>query len=152
MTLPGYVDDYDLSNILRMSSIGVIFVDGAQVFDITLLNYWANNLAVCARRAGGMGDVISHKDNGFLFNRPKEAYDRLISLVQDDKLCRRLGQRGYETVKKKYTAKVVTNQLLKYYRKIGKNFGYIENEMEYAMSIYQRLFVSGSETWYALFG
>ncbi len=122
VTLPGYIDDYDLSNILEMSSIGVIFVDGAQVFDITLLNYWSNNLAVCARRAGGMGDVISHNDNGILFNKPSEAYYHLVNLVQDDKLCRQLGQRGFETVKKKYTAKVVTEQLLKYYKLAAEKY------------------------------
>ncbi|NVM30188.1 MAG: glycosyltransferase [Candidatus Helarchaeota archaeon] len=122
MTFTGYVTDEDLSNLLRMSSLGVIFVDGAQVFDITLLNYWANRLPVCARRAGGMGDVISHADNGMLFREPSEAFDQMLSLLQDEKLCRKMGSKGYETVKRKYSVEVVTDLMLRYYDMAARKF------------------------------
>ena len=122
VTFTGYVSNEELSNFLKMSRLGVIFVDGAQVFDITLLNYWSNHLAVCVRRAGGMGDVVSHSDNGMLFDKPRDAFDHLITLLNDDKLCKKLGNRGYETVRDKYSVEVVTKQMLGYYKLAAEKF------------------------------
>ncbi|MHA1648638.1 MAG: glycosyltransferase family 4 protein [Candidatus Helarchaeota archaeon] len=122
VTFTGYVSDTDLSNILHLSSLGVIFVDGAQVFDITLLNYWSNRLPVCVRRAGGMGDVVTHYENGLLFDHPKEAYNYILNILQDDKLRKKIGERGYETVKTKYSVEAVTKQMLGYYRLASQKF------------------------------
>lgn len=122
VTFTGYVSDNTLSNLLHMSSLGVIFVDGAQVFDITLLNYWSNHMAVCARRAGGMGDVITHTENGMLFNKQAEAYGQILALLQDERLCKRLAEKGYKTVQDKYTVETVTNQMLGYYKLAAKKF------------------------------
>lgn len=122
ITFTGYVPNEELSNILRMSSLGLIFVDGAQVFDITLLNYWSNHLAVCARRAGGMGDVINHYENGVLFNKPTEAYSHIVSLLQDEALRQKLATKGYETVESKYSVERVTNQMLGYYKLAAEKF------------------------------
>jgi glycosyltransferase involved in cell wall biosynthesis len=122
VTFTGYVSNADLSNLLQMSNMGVIFVGGAQVFDITLLNYWTNNLAVCARQAGGMVDVIDHEENGMLFNQTSQAYDQILAVLQDERLCRRLAQKGYETVKKQYNVDVVTRKMLKYYKLAADRF------------------------------
>jgi glycosyltransferase involved in cell wall biosynthesis len=115
ITFTGFVSDEDLSNIMQMSNLGILFADGAQVFDITLLNYWSNHLPACARQAGGMRDVISHNKNGILFNSNSEAYSYILTLLQDDKLAKRLGHAGFETVKGKYSVEAVTQQLLRYY-------------------------------------
>ncbi|MHA1358693.1 MAG: glycosyltransferase [Candidatus Helarchaeota archaeon] len=116
ITFTGFVPNEELSNLLQLSQLGVIFVDGAQVFDITLLNYWANHLAVCARRAGGMGDVITHGNNGMLFKHRDEALEQIISLLQDERKCKALAIKGYETVKQKYSVEAVTRQMLDYYK------------------------------------
>ncbi|MFX1295009.1 MAG: glycosyltransferase [Promethearchaeota archaeon] len=122
ITFTGFVSNEDLSNLLNMGSLGIIFVDGAQVFDITLLNYWSNHLAVCARRAGGMGDVIAHANNGMLFSRQSEAFQYILTLLQDKKMCHKIGTNGYETVKKKYSVEVVTKQMLRYYKLAATKF------------------------------
>ncbi len=124
VTFTGYVSDEDLSNLLHMSQLGIIFVAGAQVFDITLLNYWSNHMAVCARLAGGMGDVITHKKNGMLFRNTSQASKQILTLLQDDKLCEQLATQGYETVKNKYSVEAVTQQLLKYYHMAAYEFNY----------------------------
>ncbi|MHA1267155.1 MAG: glycosyltransferase [Candidatus Helarchaeota archaeon] len=129
VTFTGYVSDEDLANILHMSRLGVIFVDGAQVFDITLLNYWSNHVAVCARRAGGMGDVVTHGENGMLFRENSEALDQILSLLQDDALCRKIANKGYQTVKEKYSVRSVTTQLLEYYKMAAKKFHYNDEGM-----------------------
>ena len=74
ITFTGFVSDEDLSNIMQLSDLGILFADSAQVFDITLLNYWSNHLPACARKAGGMSDVINHNKNGLLFKTNSEAY------------------------------------------------------------------------------
>jgi glycosyltransferase involved in cell wall biosynthesis len=122
ITFTGFVSNEDLSNLLNMSSLGIIFVDGAQVFDIALLDLWSNRLAVCARRAGGMGDVITHGQNGMLFSKNSEALTQIVTLLQDEKMCRELGSKGYETVKNKYSAEAVTKQMLGYYKLAATQF------------------------------
>ena len=122
ITFTGYVSNKDLSNIMQMCTIGVIFVDGAQVFDITILNYWSNQLPVCARKAGGMVDVIRHNDNGLLFTQETEASSQILTLLQDAKLRKKLGTKGYETVKNKYSVERVTQQLLDYYKLAAQKF------------------------------
>ncbi len=122
ITFTGYVSNYDLANLLHLSNIGVLFVNGAQIFDITLLNYWSNALPVCVRRAGGMGDVISHRDNGLLFDTYKEAFNQILTLLQDEKLSKQLGKRGFETVKNKYTVEKITKTMLDYYKIAADQF------------------------------
>jgi len=116
ITFTGFLSDQDLSNIMQISNLGLIFVDGAQVFDITLLNYWSNKLAVCARRAGGMGDVMKHYENGILFEKTSEAYSHILNLLQDEHLRKKIGEKGYQTVKNKYSVEAITNQLLALYK------------------------------------
>jgi len=122
VTFTGYVSDKDLSNIMQMSSLGLIFANGAQVFDITLLNYWTNSLAVCARRAGGMGDVIQHAQNGMLFEKCTDACSYIINLLQDQNFCKKIGKNGYLTVKNKYSVEAVTQQLLSLYNLAAREF------------------------------
>jgi glycosyltransferase involved in cell wall biosynthesis len=122
ITFTGFISDEDLSNVMQMSNLGILFADGAQVFDITLLNYWSNHLPAIARKAGGMSDVISHNKNGILFQTNSEAYSYIISLLQDDKLAKKLGHAGYETVKSKYSVEAVTQQLLGYYSLAARKF------------------------------
>jgi glycosyltransferase involved in cell wall biosynthesis len=100
---------------MQMSNLGLIFVDGAQVFDITLLNYWSNSLPVCARRAGGMGDIVTHYENGLLFDKNTEAGSYILNLLQDEHLSKKIGEKGYQTVKTKYSVEAVTKQLLYLY-------------------------------------
>lgn len=140
ITFTGYVSDEDLANILHLGQLGVIFVDGAQVFDITLLNYWSNHMAVCARRAGGMGDVITHMDNGLLFRKKDEAFHYIINLLQDENLCKKLGEQGYETVAGKYSVEQVTQQMLRYYKLAADEFrSKRDNLMAYFMRFFKRL-------------
>jgi len=97
-------------------------VDGAQVFDITLLNYWSNRLPVCVRRAGGMGEVITHYEDGLLFDKTTEAYSFILNLLQDEHLSKKLGAKGFQTVKNKYSVEVVTNQLLDLYKLASRKY------------------------------
>lgn len=129
VTFTGYVPDEDLANILNLSRLGIIMVDGAQVFDITLLNYWANRVAAVCRLAGGMGDVIRDGDNGILFKSKAEAMDHIVHVLNNDKLCNKLADRGYETVKTKYSVEAVTEQLLNYYELAARKLHYNDSGM-----------------------
>lgn len=122
ITFTGFVSDQDLANIMQISNLGLIFVDGAQVFDITLLNYWSNRLPVCVRRAGGMGEVITHYEDGLLFDKTTEAYSFILNLLQDEHLSKKLGAKGFQTVKNKYSVEVVTNQLLDLYKLASRKY------------------------------
>ncbi|MHA1267154.1 MAG: glycosyltransferase [Candidatus Helarchaeota archaeon] len=122
VTFTGYVSNEDLPNILKMGDVGLIAVDSAQVFDITLLDYWSNQLAVCARQAGGMAEVISHYKNGMLFTKLEEAHNYILTLLQDEKLCKKLGNKGYETLKRKYCVERITDDMLKLYKLAAEKY------------------------------
>jgi glycosyltransferase involved in cell wall biosynthesis len=66
-------------------------------FGLVVLEAMAAGLPVVAHRQGGYRDIISHDENGYLFETDDEAYSILLALSRQPSLVRRVGGNARKT-------------------------------------------------------
>jgi 1,2-diacylglycerol 3-alpha-glucosyltransferase len=98
----GYLSDYDLFTAISLSHMGLIFVGEAQIFDMTILEYWNYGLPLIIRNAMGIDEVVHHGENGLLFNSLKAARDNVLQLLQKDDLQLKIRANCQELVQQRY--------------------------------------------------
>ena len=114
----------------RLGNLGVdIFVNALQVGSDTILHksiregfglsvtegMWKGK-PVIGGRAGGIKLQIENKKNGFLVSSPEEAAKRIVQLIKNPKLAKKLGKAAKERVRENF----LMPRLLKDYLKIFK--------------------------------
>jgi len=72
--------------------------------------------------AGGMPEIIKEGLNGFVVRvkRHFELADKIIRLLKDDELRKRLGENGREMVTSNFTVEKMTDDTIKIYEKVLK--------------------------------
>jgi len=85
-----------------------------------------NKIPVISTDSGGIKEIIEENNCGFIFNNDdyQEAVNKIILLMNDKTLCKRLGENGYQAVMKKYNVDNFKNFFEKYYRSLvneGRN-------------------------------
>jgi glycosyltransferase involved in cell wall biosynthesis len=117
----GRVSDADLPFYYAAADIGVLpsFTMG-EAFGIVLLEAMACAKPVVASRLPGVRDVVNDGKDGFLVTPGDvdDLTDKLNALLDDASLCRRMGQAGYEKVRRKYAWPILVDQLIDHYRQI----------------------------------
>lgn len=68
-----------------------------------ILEAWSAGKAVVSTSKGAQGLECRHGDNIWIANTPVEFADAVVRLLSDSSLRARLGARGWETVKEKYS-------------------------------------------------
>lgn len=82
-----------------------------------LLEAMAAGRPVIATRVGGIVDVITDGENGFLVN-PEDVHDftmALRKLLQDPQLAQRMGEVGRRKMALEYSCQAISNQLVEFY-------------------------------------
>ncbi|HUY00136.1 MAG TPA: glycosyltransferase [Candidatus Deferrimicrobium sp.] len=105
VTFTGYLSDYDLFTAISLSRMGLIFVGEAQIFDMTILEYWYYGLPLIIRNAMGIDEVVHHGENGLLFNSLREARDNVLQLLQKDDIELKIRTNCQELIQQKYDIK-----------------------------------------------
>ena len=90
-------DLYDAGDIFSM-------VSKTDSFGIVYLESWTYKVPVLGCENDVMKEVISHEEDGFLvpFGDTGKMSERIISLLNNEELRKRLGENGYQKVKEKY--------------------------------------------------
>ena len=90
-------------------------------FGIAILEAMASRKAVIATSVGGVPEIIRHMENGLLVeSESSEQLARaLILLLEDIELRNLLANRGYETVKSRFTWEKVVNKYLDAYQQVA---------------------------------
>jgi glycosyltransferase involved in cell wall biosynthesis len=87
-----------------------------------MLESLASGVPMVVTDAGGMPEIIKEGLNGFVVRakRHLELADRIIRLLKDDELRKRLGENGREMVNSNFTVDKMTDDTLKIYESVLK--------------------------------
>ncbi|MFC1752260.1 glycosyltransferase family 4 protein [Thermoproteota archaeon] len=116
------IDCYQLSDmpaIYAASSVCVYPSTASEPFGLTMLEALSSCKPMIVTEMGGMPEIIRDGIDGFVI--PIKDFEvlasRIIQLLRDDQLRRRLGQTGREIVEQRYTKEVVTRNTISLYRR-----------------------------------
>jgi glycosyltransferase involved in cell wall biosynthesis len=79
---------------------------GYEVFGIVALEAFARRAPVIAHDLGALTEVIEDSGGGLLYRTPAELRGAMNTLLGDEELCRRLGDRGYEAWRRHWSEDV----------------------------------------------
>lgn len=87
-------------------------------FGLTILEAWACKKPVIFTQSGGPEEVIDDGVNGFLVakHQPKKMAEKILLLLKNEKLARKMAENGYQKLKTKYHPRVCVKQYEKIYR------------------------------------
>ena len=91
----------------------------------SLLDAMACRLPVVATRTGGIPEVVIHRKTGLLVSprSPSSLAKAILKLYKDRALASRLGQRGYEFVRQKFSAEAMAEKIISLYERLAAKKG-----------------------------
>jgi trehalose synthase len=96
------VDDPLLVNALQRVAAVVLQKSLREGFGLTVTEAMWKGAAVIGGNVGGIRRQISDGENGFLVGSVAEAADRIVTLLKDEPLRRRLGARARQSVREQF--------------------------------------------------
>lgn len=94
--------DTALVNTLQTRARVVLQKSIREGFGLTVAEAMWKGTPVIGGNVGGIKHQIEDGENGFLVDSVDEAAERMVQLIKDDNLCRRIGNRARETVKERF--------------------------------------------------
>jgi glycosyltransferase involved in cell wall biosynthesis len=85
---------------------------------LKILQYMACGVPVVASPVGVNKEIIQDGENGFLASSYNEWLEKLILLVQNEDLRRKLGQKGRDTVEDRYSLKLWGPKVASFYKSL----------------------------------
>lgn len=91
----------------------------------SILDAMACGLPVVATRAGGIPEVVVHRKTGLLVppRNPQALAKAILKLYNDRELASRLGERGYEVVRQKFSVQSMTEKMIQLYHRLAAKKG-----------------------------
>lgn len=121
----GRVNDEDLGKLYERSSV---FVLPSQTYQglvmeglgVVLLEAMARGVPVIGSNIGGIPDIITHGENGFLVpeQNPAMLAEKIVALLSDAMLSERFRLEGYRTIKSRFTWSKVSQQFSESYERV----------------------------------
>jgi trehalose synthase len=96
------VDEPTLVNALQRRAAVVLQKSTREGFGLTVTEAMWKGAAVIGGNVGGIRRQIKDGHNGFLVDSIEQAAERIVQLVQDPQLRRKLGERARETVRENF--------------------------------------------------
>jgi trehalose synthase len=116
------VQDTALVNALQSRAAVVLQKSLREGFGLTVAEAMWKGTPVIGGNVGGIRYQIEDGVNGFLVNDVQEAAARIVQLVKDEALRRRLGEAGRETVQQKFLLSRNLEQYLDLFSSFETNF------------------------------
>ena len=87
---------------------------------VSLIEAQASNLPVISTDVGGVSDIVSQNETGFIISRKdkREFVEKLKTLVDDDELRNKMKTKGWEHVHLKFSYKRLASDMENYYKKL----------------------------------
>jgi trehalose synthase len=106
------VQDGALVNALQRRAAVVLQKSIQEGFGLTVTEAMWKGAAVIGGNTGGIRHQIEDGDNGFLVSSIDEAANRIVQLLKDEDLRKRLGQKAIETVRQRFLLTRLLEQYL----------------------------------------
>ena len=118
--VPGFVSGEAKKKILAKSDIFLFPTYFGEGCPVVILEAMGAGLAIVSTPVGAIPDIVTHNENGFIINSkdPKEFYEAIIKLVDDERLLRKIQKMNIEKAEKNYEAKVATRRIEKLYMSV----------------------------------
>lgn len=117
----GYVPDEKLPHLYAASDIFVLPAI-YENFPFAILEAQATGLPVISTKVGGIPEFLVDKENGFLIDPgdSTQLTQRVLTLLQNPKLAKKMGERGRELIEEKLSWRLITQQVVDLYHKLLK--------------------------------
>ncbi|MDE9753149.1 N-acetyl-alpha-D-glucosaminyl L-malate synthase BshA [Staphylococcus delphini] len=108
-----------MSNFYQMSDI-VLLMSEKESFGLTLLEAMKTGVVPIGTRAGGIQEVIQHRETGFLVDigDSQTAADYALKLLTDDALYQSLRDNMLHDIAKRFDSQIIADQYEHYYKKM----------------------------------
>lgn len=114
----GYLSDEELNKAFKVSDVLVV-PSLYEPFGMVALEGMINKLPVIVSDTGGLAEIIEDGVNGLKVppNNSEELSKKLIALLSDENLKRRISEFGFKTAKEKYSWVKIAHETIDVYRK-----------------------------------
>jgi trehalose synthase len=116
------VQDSALVNALQRRAAVVLQKSRREGFGLTVTEAMWKGAAVIGGRVGGICHQIEDGENGFLVSSVEEAADRIVRLVREPDLRRRLGEKARKTVTDRFLMTRLMEDWLDLYAAVEPRF------------------------------
>ncbi|PCF49823.1 N-acetyl-alpha-D-glucosaminyl L-malate synthase BshA [Staphylococcus delphini] len=108
-----------MSNFYQMSDI-VLLMSEKESFGLTLLEAMKTGVVPIGTRAGGIQEVIQHRETGFLVDigDSQTAADYALKLLTDDALYQSLRENMLHDIAKRFDSQIIADHYEHYYKKM----------------------------------
>ena len=91
----------------------------------SILDAMAAKLPVVATRAGGIPEIVVHRETGLLVppRSPSALAEAVLKLYKDRKLAAALGAKGFEVVHEKFSAEAMAERIVEVYGRLAAKKG-----------------------------
>ena len=115
----GYVPDEKLPSLYATSDIFVLPAI-YENFPFAILEAQSTELPVISTKVGGIAEFLVDNQNGFLIEPgdPTQLTQRVLTLLQDQKLAKEMGMRGRKLIEEKFSWRLITIQVIDLYHKL----------------------------------
>ena len=105
-------------NAVQVASDIILQKSIREGFGLTCAEAMWKRKAVIGGNVGGIKIQIKDGQNGFLVSGPKETAEKIVKLIQNPQLSKRLGNNAHQTVKEEFLMPRLLRDYLKLFRKL----------------------------------
>ena len=116
--LLGSLEVHVFVNAIQVASDVILQKSIREGFNLSVTEAMWKEKAVIGGKVGGIKLQIKDGENGFLVSNPKEAAARIIQLIKNPELGKKLGKEARKTIQKKFLIPRLLKNHLELYRKI----------------------------------
>jgi glycosyltransferase involved in cell wall biosynthesis len=114
------VEDKELMNFFNKLKVFVHSTCIGESFGLAIAEAMAAKLPVVTHNCwhyldNAQAEIVDHELTGYVVNSPIEYAAAVINLLGNESLARKMGEKGYEKVRKNFEAKVITRALEEIY-------------------------------------
>ena len=115
----GYVPDDKLPLLYSASDIFVLPAI-YENFPFAILEAQSTGLPVISTNVGGIPEFLVDNQNGFVIEPKdsKQLTQKMLTLLQDTKLAREMGDHGRKLIEEKFDWRLITAQVIDLYQKL----------------------------------